>query len=63
MANEIIRLVRIDGTLPNLALMKLGRWHKSIGNRVTLTHNVQPSLFEPRTYHRVYGSAIFKRSR
>ena len=63
MADEIIRLVHIDGTLPNLALMKLGHWNKSIGNRVILAHDVQPSLFEPRTYHRVYGSAIFKRSR
>ena len=34
MAHEIIRLVHIDGTLPNLALMKVGHWHKSIGNRV-----------------------------
>ena len=63
MANENIRLVHIDGTLPNLALMKLGHWQKSIGNWVFLSRNVQPSLFEPRTYHRVYGSAIFKRSR
>ena len=63
MANENVRLVHIDGDLPNLALMKLGHWHKSIGNRVTFVRHVQPSLFEGRTYHRVYGSAIFKRSR
>ena len=63
MAHENVRLVQVDGKLPNLALMKLAHWHKSIGNRVTLSHTVQPSLFEQVTYHRVYGSAIFTRSR
>ena len=63
MAHENVRLVQVDGKLPNLALMKLAHWHKSIGNRVTLSRTVQPSLFEQATYHRVYGSAIFTRSR
>lgn len=62
MANENIRLVHIDGKLPNLALMKLGHWHRSIGDRVVLTRHVQPSMFEPVAYDRVYGSAIFTRS-
>ena len=62
MVNENVRLVHIDGKLPNLALMKLGHWHKSIGDHVVLTRHVQPTMFEPVAYDRVYGSAIFTRS-
>ena len=58
-----IRLVQIDGKLPNLALMKLAHWHLAQGDEVTLTHTVQPGLFEPLKFDLVYGSAIFKRSR
>jgi hypothetical protein len=57
-----VRLTQIDGALPNLALMKLQHWHKSKGDDVTLTRNIDPSLFEP-AYDLVYGSAIFKFSR
>ena len=58
-----IRLVQIDGKLPNLALMKLAHWHLAQGDEVTLTHTVQPGFFEPLKFDLVYGSAIFKRSR
>ena len=54
-----VRLTQIDGSLPNLALMKLSHWHKSQGHEVVLTREIQPSLFEPQ-YDKVYGSAIFK---
>ena len=53
-----IRLVHIDGKLPNLALMKLAHWHKSLGDQVVLARTPSPSMFEP-SYDLVYGSAIF----
>ncbi len=53
-----IRLVQLDGSLPNLAIMKLARWHLDHGDLVHVTRRILPDLFEP-TYDRVYGSAIF----
>ena len=60
--NQIVRLVQLDGKIPNLALMKLSHWHKAQGDRVFLARQPQPSLFEPRRYDAVYGSAIFTES-
>lgn len=57
-----VRLVQLDGKIPNLALMKLSHWHKAQGDRVFLTRQPQPGLFEPRHYDAVYGSAIFTKS-
>lgn len=54
-----VRLTQLDGSLPNLALMKLSHWHKAQGHEVVLTREIQPGLFEPQ-YDKVYGSAIFK---
>jgi len=54
-----IRLTQIDGAMPNLALMKLAHWHKSRGDEVVLTRQIERDLFEP-SFDRVYGSAIFK---
>lgn len=54
-----VRLTQIDGALPNLAVMKLAHWHRSCGDEVVLTRQIDRDLFEP-TYDRVYGSAIFK---
>lgn len=54
----IIRLVQIDGALPNLALMKLAHWHRQNGDTVHLTRSIYPSLFEP-IPDRVYASSIF----
>ena len=53
-----VRLIQIDGKLPNLALMKLAHWHRSQGDFVYLTRRVMPDLFE-RHYDLVYASAIF----
>ena len=58
-----IKLVQIDGKMPNLALMKLAHWHRSRGDEVRLTRSVQPNLFDQEGVDTVYGSAIFKRSR
>src|SRR6266851_9625203 len=54
-----VRLTQIDGSLPNLALMKLAHWHKSNSDDITLTRSIQPLLWEPE-YGKVYGSAIFR---
>ena len=53
-----VRLTQIDGALPNIALMKLSHYHKSIGDYVHLTRHIEPDLFEP-DYDLVIGSAIF----
>lgn len=54
----MIRLTQIDGKLPNLALMKLSRWHRTQGDNVYFTKQVDRDFLEP-DYKRVYGSAIF----
>jgi hypothetical protein len=54
-----VRLVQLDGSLPNLAIMKLARWHLDNGDTIHVTRRILPDLFEPQ-YDRVYGSAIFK---
>lgn len=59
---KTVRLVQLDGKLPNLALMKLSHWHKARGDRVVLARQVQRSLFEPDDYDTVYASAIFTAS-
>lgn len=54
-----VRLTQIDGSLPNLALMKLSHWHKARGDEVVYTREASRDLFEG-NYDRVYASAIFK---
>lgn len=53
-----VRLTQIDGKLPNLALMKLARFHREQGDCVHFTKHVERDMLEP-DYGRVYGSAIF----
>lgn len=57
-----IRITHLDGSLPNIALMKLSHWHKARGHEVAFKRSPTPELWEPR-YDRVYGSAIFAFSR
>jgi hypothetical protein len=57
-----VRLTQIDGSLPNLALMKLSHWHKAKGDSVFYTRKSEPDMFEG-SYDRVYGSAIFEFSK
>lgn len=54
-----VKLVQIDGKLPNLALMRLSAWHKALGDEVVFTRETSHDLFEE-PYDRVCGSAIFK---
>ncbi len=57
-----VRITQLDGSLPNLALMRLSAWHKSRGDDVQFSADPQRGMFEP-DYDRVYGSAIFDFSR
>lgn len=56
-----VKLVQIDGSLPNLALMQLASWHRARGDEVAFTRDTHRDLFEP-AFDRVYGSAIFSAS-
>jgi hypothetical protein len=58
---RVIRITQIDGKLPNLALMRLAAWHKSLGDDVRWQRGVTRQLDEPE-YDIVYGSAIFSTS-
>lgn len=58
-ASVRIKVVQIDGKLPNLALMQLASWHKARGDEVVYSRDTHHDLFEP-PFDRVYGSAIFK---
>lgn len=54
----IVRLTQIDGKLPNLALMKIARYHRDRGDEVRFSRHVACDMLEPE-YAAVYGSAIF----
>ena len=53
-----VLLLDVDSTIPNLALMKLGRYHKDRGKKVTLARGVQ--YFKG--CGEVYASSIFYKS-
>lgn len=53
-----VRLTQIDGKLPNLALMKIARYHRDRGDEIVFSKHVRRDMLEP-IYERVYGSAIF----
>jgi hypothetical protein len=53
-----VRLTQLDGTLPNLALMRLSAFHKARGDHVHFSRSPYRSPTEPH-YDTVYGSAIF----
>ncbi len=57
-----VRLIQIDGKLPNLALMRLSAWHKEQGDEVQFTRSVSRSLFDAEP-DIVYASTIFKYSK
>jgi hypothetical protein len=59
MSETHVRLTQIDGSLPNLALMKLAAWHRAQGHQVHVTRSIERGMFEPE-YEAVYASAIFQ---
>lgn len=59
----MVRLTQIDGKLPNLALARLGAWHRVKGDTVIFSCDPFPSHQERNiAYDVVYGSAIFTKS-
>ena len=48
-----VGLIQIDGKLPNLALMKLARFHKNKGDNITILD------LSTHKFDRLYGSKIF----
>lgn len=54
-----VRISQLDGSLPNLALMKLASFHKAKGDKVFFERTSRLHFNEPK-YDKVYGSAIFK---
>lgn len=60
--NKVVRMMHVDGKLPNLALMKLSHWHKAQGDEVHFTRGVARELFD-KDPDIVYASAIFSASR
>lgn len=59
MVHKSIKLVQIDGKLPNLALMRLGAYYKENGYTVDFTRSVNKDLFD-KEYDYVFGSSIFQ---
>lgn len=55
---KTVRITQLDGKLPNVALMRLGAWHRAQGDRVFWERGVTRRLDDPE-YDVVYGSAIF----
>lgn len=55
----IVRVTQLDGSMPNIALMRLSAFHKARGDEVHYSRSPNVDLFEP-AYDIVYGSAIFQ---
>lgn len=53
-----IRLVQLDGKLPNLAIMKLASWHRVNGDTVSFTRHIDRELFDSEP-DKIYASSIF----
>jgi hypothetical protein len=55
---QIFRLSQLDGTLANLALMRLAAFHRARGDDIVFTRSPYRDRREP-SYASVYGSALF----
>lgn len=60
--NKKVGLIQVDGTMPNLALMKLSTWHEAKGDKVFLirTQTISKTLMN---FDKVYISCIFEENR
>jgi hypothetical protein len=59
-----VRLIQLDGDLPNLALMRMAHFYRSQGCEVHFSRNIYPTFDEQGIkYDAVYASAIFTTSR
>jgi predicted transcriptional regulator len=59
--NKWIHLIDADGTIPNLALMKISAWHKARGDRVTMSKG-EVIGFRHNAPDKIYVSIIFKKN-
>jgi Radical SAM superfamily len=59
---KVIWLVQLDGSLPNLALMRISAHHRALGDTVRLFHGHNLPILEGQP-DRVYVSLIFERSK
>ena len=57
-----IRLTQIDGSLPNIAVMKIAHYFRTKGDTIYFEKSITKSMFEPE-YDHVFVSAIFTESR
>ena len=57
--SKSVKLIQIDGKLPNLALMKLSAYYKENGYEVNFTRSVHKDLFD-KNYKYIFASTIFK---
>lgn len=55
MSKKNVLLIDVDSKMPNLALMKISAYHKSIGNRVGFNNTNDPDI--------VYASVVFKKNK
>lgn len=56
-----IGLIQIDGKLPNLALMKISAYHKSLGHEVVFPYDYQDMFIGP--VDKVYAAVVFTENR
>ncbi len=56
---KYIKLIQIDGKLPNLALMKLSAYYKEKNYKVDFSRSVHKDLYD-KNYENVFASTIFK---
>jgi len=54
-----IRIIQVDGNLPNLALMNISAIHQSRGDEVVYTKSTKRDVLDG-SFDRVYASSIFK---
>ena len=57
--SKSVKLIQVDGKLPNLALMKLSAYYKDNGSEVDFTRSVHKDLFD-KNYEYIFASTIFK---
>jgi hypothetical protein len=58
-----ILLFHLDGKIPNIALMRIAAHHRDLGDEVELRRTGQPERTLWENPDKVYGSAIFEKSR
>lgn len=63
----LVRLLQLDGKLPNIALMRIAAHHRALGDDVELRKAGNPAELERRLFERrpdrTYASLIFERTR